>query len=347
MLRIVLPWIAIITLLGLLLAVFAPILTPFFLAFIFAYLLTPGVDWLRRHRVPVGIAAVLMILLLVISLVLLFLLMLSVLQHEMPVLREQIPALLVRLNGMLAPKLAELGINLRLDFPELQKILREHIASSPDDMVNRISQTLLFSGATLINLVTIVIFVPLLLFYLLQDWHVLNRHALRFVPPRWHASVVGVSSEINVLLSQYLRGQLWVMVILSVYYTSALFLAGFDVALPIGLFTGLAVFIPYIGFTIGLILALLTALLQFGDAHGVLVVAGIYGFGQIVESFFLTPVLVGERIGLHPLAVIFALLAFGQLFGFLGILLALPASAVILVLLRHLNRAYHASNFYR
>jgi predicted PurR-regulated permease PerM len=148
------------------------------------------------------------------------------------------------------------------------------------------------------------------------------------------------------VLGQYLRGQLLVMLALAVYYALALALAGFDLALPLGVFTGLAVAVPYVGFGIGLVLALLAGLLQFGALKGLLLVAVVYGVGQLLESFVLTPRLVGERIGLNPLAVIFALLAFGTLLGFVGVLIALPASAVMLVLLRRARTAYLASRLY-
>jgi predicted PurR-regulated permease PerM len=155
-----------------------------------------------------------------------------------------------------------------------------------------------------------------------------------------------MAQEVNALLAQYLRGQLLVMLVLALYYSAALALAGFEVALPVGILTGLLVFIPYLGYGLGLVLALTAAILQYSDWSGVIAVAVIYGAGQIIEGFFLTPRLVGERIGLNPLAVIFALLAFGQLFGFVGVLLALPASAVLMVAFRHLKRHYLRSSFY-
>ena len=153
--------------------------------------------------------------------------------------------------------------------------------------------------------------------------------------------------EIDQMMSQYLRGQLLVVAILAVFYPVALALAGLDIALPVGLLTALAVFIPYIGFATALALALLAAFLQFGDWYGLIAVAVVYGAGQILESVILTPLLVGERIGLHPLAVIFSLLAFGKVFGFFGVLLALPASAVFASALRELRRRYLRSALYR
>jgi predicted PurR-regulated permease PerM len=137
-----------------------------------------------------------------------------------------------------------------------------------------------------------------------------------------------------------------VMLILAVFYTVGLALFGLDLALPIGVFTGLAIFVPYVGFGVGLILALLAGLLEFASVKALAMVAVVYGLGQLIESLYLTPRLVGERIGLHPLVVIFALLAFGQVFGFVGVLIALPASAVLLVAIRRVHAHYLASDLY-
>jgi predicted PurR-regulated permease PerM len=149
------------------------------------------------------------------------------------------------------------------------------------------------------------------------------------------------------VLAEYLRGQVTVMAILAAFYAAALWLAGLQFAVPIGVLTGLLIFVPYLGFGIGLALAMVVALLQFSAWQGVFGVLAVYGIGQLIESLVLTPWLVGERIGLHPLAVIFALLAFGQLFGFTGVLLALPASAAILVGMRRVRAAYTDSALYR
>ena len=167
------------------------------------------------------------------------------------------------------------------------------------------------------------------------------------VPPPWRPAVGRFLAEADAVLGQYLRGQLLVMGALAVFYAVALALVGLKLAVPIGVFTGLAVFVPYLGFGLGLVLALLAALLQFQSLLGVLLVAAVYGAGQVIESFFLTPRLVGERIGLHPIGVIFALMAFGHLFGFVGVLIALPASAVLLVAVRRVQGLYVSSPLYR
>ena len=156
----------------------------------------------------------------------------------------------------------------------------------------------------------------------------------------------GFLDETDEVLGQYLRGQLLVMGVLAVFYTVGLALVGLKLALPIGVFTGLAVFIPYLGFGLGLVLALLAAVLQFQAVLGVALVGVVYAVGQVVESMYVTPRLLGERIGLHPIAVIFALMAFGHLLGFVGVLIALPASAVLLVGMRRAKARYLRSEMY-
>lgn len=343
----VLLWIALAAaLFGAILAL-APVLTPFLFAFIFAYILNPGVDWLQRHKVPRFIGVSLMILLLIVVAVLLVLLVIAVLQREIPQLREQLPTLLQKLNSVVAPRLAELGVRVRFDFPGLRRMMSDRFAASPEDLLAVLLTYVRVSGSALITLAGMAFIVPVLMFYLLMDWHRLMRRVENVVPRRWVPKVRELSSETDALLSQYLRGQIIVMLILAVLYSVGLAIAGFEIAVPVGVFTGLAVFIPYIGFGMGLALAIVAALLQFGSWYGIGAVAVVYGIGQFVESFYLTPRLVGERIGMHPLAVIFALLAFGKLFGFFGVLLALPTCAILLVGARQLRRVYMASDLYR
>jgi len=165
-------------------------------------------------------------------------------------------------------------------------------------------------------------------------------------PRRWLGTVTRIARDMDAVVGEFLRGQLAVMATLSLYYALALWAAGLDYALPIGILTGVLSFVPFLGFGLGVILALLVALLQFTDWTGVAWVAGIYLAGQVLESYVITPRLVGERVGLHPVAVIFAFAAFGQLFGFVGVLLAVPLAAILLVALRELRGVYEASDFY-
>ena len=333
--------------LGLLFWILSPVLTPFLLGAIIAYMLQPGVEWLVRHRTPRSLAALLMMLFFALLVTLLVLLVLAVIQKEAPELKRQVPGFIARLNAWLQPKLMMLGLGDSLDFASIRDMLTSQLEGSAQTVAFATWRYVRTSGNVMLSVVGNVVLVPLVLFYLLYDWHRMLARIENLIPRRWLAKTIELVTEMDHMLSQYLRGQLLVMGVLAAFYAIALVIAGFEIALPVGIFTGLAVFIPYIGFATGLALALLAALLQFGDWYGFGAVAIVYGIGQVLESFFLTPRLVGERIGLHPLAVIFALLAFGQLFGFFGVLLALPASAILSVALRELRRSYLDSTLYK
>ena len=333
--------------LGILLWLLSPVLTPFLLGAILAYILQPGVALLVRHRVPRGLAALAMMLFFALIVSLLALLVFAAVQKEVPQLKLQVPGLITHLHDWAQPKLAFLGLANAFDFSSLRDMLMNQIEGSAQTVAVAAWKSLRTSGNVMITVIGNVVMVPLVLFYLLYDWNTMLARIAAIVPRRWLPKTLELAVEMDRTLSQYLRGQLLVMGLLAAFYGIALTIAGFEIALPVGVFTGLAVFIPYVGYATGLALALLAAVLQFGNLYGFGAVAIIYGVGQILESFFLTPRLVGERIGLHPLAVIFALLAFGQLFGFFGVLLALPVSAIISTALREVRRGYLASSLYK
>ena len=189
--------------------------------------------------------------------------------------------------------------------------------------------------------------IPLVMFYLLRDWNTALENIEQLVPRHWHAKVREIFVEIDEILAEFLRGQISVMLLMSGFYILLLWLVGLEFALPIGIVAGVLVFVPYLGMVLGLGLATLAAAMQFGAFSGVLMVWAVFAAGQLIEGMVITPLLVGDRVGLHPLAVIFALMAFGQLFGFFGLLLALPLSAMLLVALRHARTAYFDSEMYR
>ncbi|MYN06470.1 AI-2E family transporter [Pseudoduganella aquatica] len=344
-------WVALWLALGVLLVALGPILTPFLAAAIIAYALNPGVDRidhlrLGRFDVPRPLAVVIVVLLFLCAILSLVLIVVPVLQTEIPLLQAQIPAFLAKANDLLGPRLREMGIKVQLDSAGIKKLVSQQMVSSGDEIWAAVLASAKVGGTAVLGWIATVVLVPVLLFYLLLDWHPMLARIAGAVPRRYIGATVAMAEEVDTLLAQYLRGQLLVMVVLAVYYSTCLAIAGFDVALPVGILTGLLVFIPYLGFGLGLALALIAAVLQFTDWSGVVAVAVIYGAGQVIEGFFLTPRLVGERIGLNPLAVIFALLAFGQLFGFVGVLLALPASAILMVAFKHLRGHYLRSSFY-
>lgn len=332
----------------------APVLTPFVVAAILAYALTPVVDWLDnlgRGRLPRLLAVVLVELLFLLLLLSLLLLIVPILVKQFPLLREQVPPLLDQFSAFLTPRLAQMGVHVALDVGSIKAFAMEHLNANVQDSVGRLLASAKMGGSVALSIVGNAVLIPVALFYLLMDWGKFMAALLNLVPPGLRAAVDSFTTEADGVLGQYLRGQLLVMGVLAVYYSVGLALFGLDLALPIGIFTGLAIAIPYVGFGLGLIVATLAGFLEFsasaGHGSALVMVVVVFGLGQVIESFYLTPRLVGERIGLHPLAVIFALLAFGHLLGFVGVLIALPLSAVLLVAIRRLRSAYLGSALYQ
>ncbi|MCU6434578.1 AI-2E family transporter [Undibacterium sp. Jales W-56] len=336
----------------LLMSMLGPILMPFIVAAILAYILNPWVDRLcalriKRFQLPRALAATLLILLVIMLILTMLLIMTPILQKQIPQLQDQIPRFLDKANDLLGPMLNDLGVKVKLDSAGIKSMLSEQLATSGDVIGKAVLSSIRVGGTAVIGMVANLLLIPIVLFYLLMDWHALMDRLEHFIPRRWVGGVKSGVIEVDSILAQYLRGQIMVMIVLAIYYAGGLALAGFDLALPVGIITGFLVFIPYLGFGLGLVLALIGAVLQFDGMHGLVAVAIVYGIGQVLEGFFLTPRLVGERIGLHPLTVIFALMAFGQLFGFIGILVALPASAILAVAVKHLRTSYFNSSLYR
>ena len=332
----------------------APVLAPFVIAAVLAYALTPMVDWLdalARGRMPRLVAVLLVELVFLLLALGLLLLIVPILVKEWPLMQEQVPRLLDSANTTLKPWLAQWGIHFSLDVANIKAFVLKYLHANFEDAFGSVVASLKLGGSVAFALVGYAILIPVALFYLLMEWPRLMVQLRGLIPVRMRASTDDFVQEADTVLGQYLRGQLLVMGILAVYYSVGLALFGLDLALPIGIFTGLAIFVPYLGFGLGLILAVLAGLLEFSSSAGIgytaVMVAVIYGVGQVVESFVLTPRLVGERIGLHPLAVIFVLLAFGQLFGFVGVLVALPVSAVLLVAARRAKTGYLNSRLYQ
>jgi predicted PurR-regulated permease PerM len=339
-------WLAIALVIGSLVYVLSPILAPFLAGAILAYVLNPLVGRLSGRYLP-RIAAVVLVLLFSLALVVaLALVIVPLFVKELRLMSERLPAFLVWLNQEAAPWLKDhFAIEIQLDIATVKQ-LASSILSNNQGMVASLLGSLKIGGLALLAFFVNLLLVPVVLFFLLRDWDALVASLDKLVPRHLHERTRQILGEIDAVLAEFLRGQVLVMMLMSVYYAGALSLAGLDFALPIGVITGLLVIVPYIGASTGILLGTIAAVLQFDSIAGVAWVWLAFGSGQMLEGMAVTPLLVGERIGLHPVAVIFALLAFGQIFGFFGVLLALPASAALLVALRHLKAAYLAGSLY-
>lgn len=318
----------------------APILTPFLAGGLLAYLGNPVVNRLVRWHLPRPLAVVLVFLLFLLLLVVLLFLLLPALQAQIMAFIAKLPSYLDWLQHTALPQAqALLGVELQLDVEALRKTLLDHWREV-GNWVSAFFVYLTRSGLSALGWLVNLALIPVVTFYLLLDWDKLLARLLPLAPPRHREQAARLARETDAVLGSFLRGQLLVMLALGAVYSVGLTLVGLDLALPIGVLAGLVSFVPYLGFIIGLLSASIAAYLQFHDMLLLLGVAGVFLVGQVLESFWLTPRLVGNRIGLHPVAVIFAVMAGGQLFGFTGVLLALPAAAVLKVWLQYAHRFY-------
>ncbi len=323
-----------------------PVLTPFLIGAILAYLGKPLVHWAAGRGISRALSTVVVVLLFGLALCALFLVLIPLVQSEIALVARRVPDLAGQAVARISPWLeAQLGVQLAFDLASVRALVAENMNEARDLSLQLLSG-LKTGGLIVVSILVNLALIPVVMFYLLRDWEMIGERLFALVPRRWLAKTRTIVTDIDEVLAEFLRGQLMVMGVLALYYAIALTVVGLERGIAIGVLTGLLVFIPYVGFGLGLVLGVLAALLQWTGWPGFVAVLAVYGVGQLVENYVLVPYLVGDRIGLHPLAVIFALLAFGQLFGFAGVLLALPASAALLVGLRHLRGAYVASPVY-
>jgi len=327
----------------------AEIFTPFLFAFILAYILRPLVLRLQNLGLGKTLASSIGILFGLGVFLIILLLLINLLRYEIPLIKAQLPIWLQSLQTWLGPKL--LSLNIEIDWLALRDAITQkltaHFSANANQILSTSFETILASGSSVLGGLVNIVLILFVLFYLLIDWQHFFELLKQLLPIRYQDTALRLALETDLLLSQYLRGQMLVILIMAVFYSAGLSLTGMHGALGLGVFTALVIVIPYIGIALGLILAVLSVVLQFGLGPELVIVLVVFGIGQVLEGFFLTPRLVGERIGLHPVAVLFALLIFAKLFGFFGVLLALPASAVVLVLIRFAWSQYAQSSWYQ
>lgn len=331
---------------GFLIYLLAPVLTPFMAAAILAYIGDPLVDRLEEYKLPRTLAVVIVFIAFTLLAIIAMLVLIPMLEHQVAVLGDKIPGYLEVIQTRFIPWLnTHFDLGMQLDMETLKTSLQAHwkeAGSFAKTMVSYITR----SGALLAGWLANLLLIPVVTFYLLRDWDILVARVRELLPRQSEPVISRLARSSDEVLGAFLRGQLLVMLALSIVYTIGLWLAGLELALLIGMLSGLVSFVPYLGFIVGIVVAGIAALLQFHDVVHLIYIAAVFGIGQALEGMLLTPMLVGDRIGLHPVAVIFAVLAGGQLFGFLGVLLALPAAAVIAVILRYLHERYKDSALY-
>ena len=340
-------WLAVAVAFVLFVLLFQSILLPFVAGLAIAYLLDPLADKFEAMRVPRGLSALVVLVLFGIVMIAVLLLLVPLLQGQIVELVRRMPDYLAALQRRVL-ELAEFA-EARLapeDLQRLRNALTEQ-AGAAFAWVGTMLKGVIGGGLALFNILALVFVTPIVAFYMLRDWDRLVAHVDNLLPVAYRQTVREQARLVDDTLAGYVRGQSMVCLLLGGLYAIGLWLAGLDFGFTIGLIAGLVSFIPYVGSIFGLVTSVGLALIQFEEFSRVLIVAGIFVAGQVIEGNFLTPKLVGERVNLHPVWVFFALFAGGSLAGFVGMLLALPAAAVIGVLIRFVTQRYLASDLYR
>jgi len=338
---------ALTVLVGVVLWLLAPVLTPFAIAAMFAYLFDPLVGRLQRLRLSRNAAVCIVFFGLILLLILVLLWLIPYLERQTVTLIRRLPDWIAWLqNDAVGWLNARFGLELEMpDSQQLATIFQEHWKEAGGTAATVLAQVGK-SGFAIVSRIVHLVVVPVAFFYLLRDWDAMIERVHALLPRSVEPTAARLARESDETLAGFVRGQLSVMIALGIFYAVALLVIGLDVGPLIGIIAGLISFVPYLGAIIGVLMAVIAALVQYHDWLRVILVLIVFGIGHVLEAYVLVPRLVGEKIGLHPLAVIFAILAGGELFGFLGVLLALPIASVANVLLRYAHERYRASELY-
>lgn len=323
-----------------------PVLVPFLTAFLLAYISNPLVNLFCRFKLSRVLSVVLVFLLLFSLLLALIFLLIPLIEKQITLLVDTMPAVLEAIRTKILPWLSQhIQIEEVWRRIDVTSVVKQHWQQA-GGMLSSALKTLTQSGLAIVGWLANLVLIPVVTFYLLRDWDDILVKLRGLLPRASEPTIVDLATQCHEVLGAFFRGQLIVMFSLGLIYSTGLWLVGLNLALLIGLVAGLVSIVPYLGFIVGIAAALIAAVFQFHDVMHLFLVIIVFMVGQAAESMALTPLLVGDRIGLHPVAVIFAILAGGQLFGFVGVLLALPAAAVIMVLLRYMRERYVASAVY-
>ncbi|MBK8814611.1 MAG: AI-2E family transporter [Methylococcaceae bacterium] len=325
----------------------SPVLMPFVISAILAYLGDPLTDRLETYRLSRTQAVSVVFSTMALVLVLVIFMLVPQLEAQIADAINNLPAYAAKINSDVLPWLEQrFKLTLKpLQINELIDVLNSHWQKAGGIVASTMS-SVTHSGSVIVAWLMNILLIPVVTFYLLRDWDILVARIYDLLPRRIAPVTAKLAGEVNTVLSAFLRGQFYVMLALGCIYSVGLWIVGLDLALLIGILAGLVSFVPYLGAIVGIISACVAALVQFHEMTPLISVVIVFLIGQALEGTVLTPKLVGDKIGLHPVAVIFSVLAGGQLFGFLGILLALPMASIVMVFLRHVHDVYRDSEFY-
>jgi len=341
-------WAAALLGLGVLLWLLGPVLVPFAVSALLAWLANPLVERLERKGRSRTAGTLIVFALMALVVVVGLLILVPLIESQLQAFIDWLPKLAAWITGVAVPWLErKLRMELAsyIDPMVIADLLRAHWQQA-GGVAATVIAGLSKSGLAILGWVANLVLIPVLTFYFLRDWPDFLGRIRELLPRPLEPTVSQLSRESDQMLAGFVRGQLSVMVVLGLVYGIGLWAIGLDVGLLIGMVAGLMSFVPYLGATVGITAALIAAGVQYGDLQHLLMVGAVFGVGQTIENFVLVPYLVGDKIGMHPVGVIFAIMAGGQLFGFLGVLLALPVAAVAMVLLRHAHKVYTDSALY-
>jgi predicted PurR-regulated permease PerM len=339
-------WLGLLLLVVIALGLLQSILLPFAVGFAFAYVLAPTVSWLEHRHVRRSLASLLVLFLALLAIALILVILVPLIQGQIVQMISRVPTFVRSLQDQLGQLIVLLQQHLPAeDVNKVRDLLSGKLAEAMTWLAGLL-QGMITSSLAILNIVSLVVVTPIVAYFLLRDWEKMVAHVDSLLPRQSVETVRGQARLASDTLVGFVHGQLIVCVVLAVYYGVALSLAGLSSGLALGLLIGVLSIIPILGVTTGFLICISLAASQFGTWSSVFVVCGIFAVGQLTEANFLTPQLIGDRVHLHPVWVIFALFAGGTLYGFVGVRIAVPAAAVIGVLARFALARYRASSLY-
>lgn len=332
--------------LGFFIASISEILLPFVVGLIVAYFLDPAADKLEEWGTSRTLATLFIIVLFFFIVTMIGLVLVPLFYDQLVNFIKKVPSYVELFNTQIMPKFEEISQKINPDALENAKDAVKNISGSVFSFVGKMIGGVWNSGLAVINLLSLIFITPIVTFYMLRDWDNIMAKIKTLMPPKYAPTILEQIGEIDRTLSGYIRGQTNVCLLLGLFYAIGLSLVGLDFAIFIGLGTGLLSFIPYVGLMVGFAVGIIVAFFQYGDAFHMSLVIAVFVAGQFLEGNFVTPKLVGDKVGLHPVWIIFGMLSGAAMFGFIGILVAIPATAMIGVLVRFAIKHYLQSSFY-